>query len=336
MIFAPKPLGNQKLDPGTLAQDKKSCRKIGPCGLGEKAMYLNSFYLDRRYYVLYGDVRRVYKRIAMSKGGYTGKGIFASMAYLVVEFSNGLEKQCNFKFEEQVDELLREIERKHPEIKTHSRKADEKLAAAKAAEQARYIKDLPVEAEETIRSLRHAREYLERKPQLSDALAGAARRKRAIDGRKTSIKAAAAFILAISIAALAFGIYKIASGERDTGLYAIMFATAFLFLLLASGVLPSRTNNRKAAQRDWDAILSKVSEYIGSDQNFPVPAQYAHPVVLDRMIRVIREGRAKTSQEALETVKNDLKSLNNTVKVSQQEYEEVVAVKPMFLVMDYR
>ena len=54
------------------------------------------------------------------------------------------------------------------------------------------------------------------------------------------------------------------------------------------------------------------------------------------MIRVIREGRAKTAQEALETVKNDLKSLNNTVKVSQQEYEEVVAVKPMFLVMDYR
>ena len=65
-------------------------------------------------------------------------------------------------------------------------------------------------------------------------------------------------------------------------------------------------------------------------------ARYAHPIVLERMIRSIREGRAKTCEEALEVVKEDLRKLNRSVKVSQEEYDEVVVVKPMFLVSDYR
>ena len=34
-------------------------------------------------------------------------------------------------------------------------------------------------------------------------------------------------------------------------------------------------------------------------------------------------------------MKKDLKALNNTVKVSQSEYDEVVKIKPLFLVCDY-
>ena len=86
MIFAPKPLGNRKLAADELEKDKKKCRKIGPCGIGEKAVYLNSFFIDRHYYVTYTDIRRAYKRIAMSKGGFTGKGVFSTLPYLVVEF----------------------------------------------------------------------------------------------------------------------------------------------------------------------------------------------------------------------------------------------------------
>lgn len=54
--------------------DKKSCKRYGPCGVGEQALYLNSFFIDRRYYVALESVRRVFKRVAMSKGGFTGKG----------------------------------------------------------------------------------------------------------------------------------------------------------------------------------------------------------------------------------------------------------------------
>ena len=54
------------------------------------------------------------------------------------------------------------------------------------------------------------------------------------------------------------------------------------------------------------------------------------------MIRVLREGRAQSVQEALEVLKSDLKALNADVQVEQEEYDEVVAIKPMFLLSDYQ
>ena len=47
MLFKPRCLGNVSLDKEELIKDKKNCRKFGPCGVGEKAIYLNSFYFDR-------------------------------------------------------------------------------------------------------------------------------------------------------------------------------------------------------------------------------------------------------------------------------------------------
>ena len=35
-------------------------------------------------------------------------------------------------------------------------------------------------------------------------------------------------------------------------------------------------------------------------------------------------------------MKTDLKALNADVQVEQEEYDEVVAVKPMFLISDYQ
>ena len=69
---------------------------------------------------------------------------------------------------------------------------------------------------------------------------------------------------------------------------------------------------------------------------FPVPARYAHPIVLERMIRILREGRAQTVPEALAQLKTDLKALNADVQVEQEEHDEVVAIKPMFLLWDYQ
>ena len=70
--------------------------------------------------------------------------------------------------------------------------------------------------------------------------------------------------------------------------------------------------------------------------DFPVPACYAHPIVLKRMQDIVKEGRAQTIPEALGSLKDDLKALNSSVVVEQEEYDEVVAIKPMFLVMDYK
>ena len=49
------------------------------------------------------------------------------------------------------------------------------------------------------------------------------------------------------------------------------------------------------------------------------------------MQRVIEQGRAEEIDQALIVVKEDLKALNSEVKVSREEYDEVVAIKPMFL-----
>ena len=57
--------------------------------------------------------------------------------------------------------------------------------------------------------------------------------------------------------------------------------------------------------------------------------------MIERMIRVIREGRAETPADALALVKKDLQALNSSVTVSQKEYDEVVEIKPMFLNFDY-
>ena len=127
MILAPRCLSNRTLESNELKEDKKNSKKFGPCAVGEKAVYLNSFYIERMYYIPLESVKRIYKRIAMSKGGFSGKGIFATIPYLVVEYDNGEEKQCNFKIEENVDSMLAYVRKNHPEIKTHSEEAEKRL-----------------------------------------------------------------------------------------------------------------------------------------------------------------------------------------------------------------
>lgn len=130
-MIRPQRLGEVSLSKEELLNDKKNCRKFGPCGVGEKAVYLNSFYIDRKYYIPISSIQRIFKRIAMSKGGFTGKGVFGTLSYLVVVYENGKEKQCNFKHEEDVDRLLAYIEEEFPDIPVHSLAAEQKLAEKK-------------------------------------------------------------------------------------------------------------------------------------------------------------------------------------------------------------
>ena len=139
MLFKPAQLGLARLDAHELEEDKKACRKIGPCGVGKKALYLNSFYIDRRYYLPYGSITRVFKRVAMSQGGFSGKGMFASMAYLVVEYDGGKQKQCNFKDERDVDALLEVLAKEQPNIPRLSAAGEAELARQKAEKAARRL-----------------------------------------------------------------------------------------------------------------------------------------------------------------------------------------------------
>jgi hypothetical protein len=334
MLFAPGCIGTTKLDAETLAADRKNCRKFGPCGVGEKALYLGGRYIDRGFYTTYGDVKRVFKRVAMSKGGFTGKGMFGAMAYLVVQFADGHEKQSYFKFEDQVDRLLAVIEREHPSIPTHSAEAERKLREAEEAEQARYLKELTPEAQSAVDELRAAQEKLRRRRDVTDALAFAAKQKRTIDGINPSYRFAAVAIFLLGIAAAALGVYMYLQKQNYAELIAV-FGFAVIFLVVSTRVLPTGRNNKRYAQEEWDGALARARVMVEEEGNIPVPAQYAHPLVLERMIRVLREGRAQSVSEAYETMKADLKALNSSVTVTQKEYDEVVAVKPLFLLCGY-
>ena len=140
-------------------------------------------------------------------------------------------------------------------------------------------------------------------------------------------------IVLAGAAALVYGIISWRNGG-DFGMYFALFGFAAIFFFSGAHVLPTAKNNKKAVARAWEEAQANLAHVLPDD--FPLPARYAHPVVLTRMIRILREGRAQSADEALEVLKSDLKALNADVQVSQEEYDEVVAIKSMFLLSDYQ
>ena len=112
--------------------------------------------------------------------------------------------------------------------------------------------------------------------------------------------------------------------------------TSAIFLFSGASVLPTSKNNKNYIEKQLVRSIDDMQRYIKTYPDFPVPAHYAHPVVLKRMQDILKDKRAETMSEALEVLKNDLKALNSSVVVEQEEYDEIVAIKPMFLVMDYK
>ena len=201
-MFTPVKLGNTTLPPEVLKADKKSCKRYGPCGVGEQALYLNSFFIDRRYYVALESVRRVFKRVAMSKGGFTGKGAFGSIPYLVVELDDGSQKQCNFKHEEDVDLLLAHMARVCPDIPRHSVEAERRLREKAEREAKRYLKQLTPQAQAARETLEQAQQLLEEYPEQTVKLSTAAKAKRVNDRSNPAYRWVALAIIVAGIAAV--------------------------------------------------------------------------------------------------------------------------------------
>mgnify|MGYP003247130184 CR=1 FL=1 len=313
MIWKPKRLGRQKIEERELEADKKNCRRFGPCGVGQKALYLNSFYFDRRYYVALDSISRVFKRVAMSKGGFSGKGMFATIPYLVVQYDGGEEKQCIFKREEQVDALLDHIRSIRPEMPVHSVQAEKKLLEKQRILEQKKARIAFSDAREEIQWLEKCAQFLEKRPELYRELSSCAKRKRTYDKSNPAYKWAALFITLMGIAALVYGIYA----------------------LVSANVLPTARNNRRYVEDRLKKATEAMYRYIAEYPKFPLPACYAHPAVLRRMIDIIAEERTRSVAEALELLKQDLKAMNSSVELEQEEYDEVMAIKPMFLVKDY-
>lgn len=331
----PQRLGNVSIPDEELIKDKKECKKIGPCGIGKKAVYLSSFYIDRRYYIPISSVKRIFKRIAMSKGGFTGKGVFGTLSYLVVVYEDGKEKQCNFKHEEDVDRFLAYIE-EYPDIPVHSLEAERKLAEKERwmAEKQRE-RNVSEETKRCLVKLEQAEQYLKKQSDIYMDLSQSAKKKRTYDRSNPAYKWVALAIVLMGGAAFVYGIYALTT-HAGFGMYFLLFGLAAIFLFAGANVLPTSKNNKNYIEKRLTESISQMEEYIRVYPDFPVPAHYAHPIVLKRMQEIMKEGRARNIPEALQVLKKDLKALNSSVVVEKEEYDEVVAIKPMFLVMDYK
>lgn len=334
MIWKPKQLGRQKIEERELEADKKNCRRFGPCGVGQKALYLNSFYFDRRYYVALDSVSRVFKRVAMSKGGFSGKGMFATIPYLVVQYDGGEEKQCIFKREEQVDALLDHIRSIRPEMPVHSVQAEKKLLEKQRILEQKKARIAFSDAREEIQWLEKCAQFLEKRPELYRELSSCAKRKRTYDKSNPAYKWAALFITLMGIEALVYGIYALVT-KAGFGIYFLLFGLAAIFFFSSANVLPTARNNRRYVEDRLKKATEAMYRYIAEYPKFPLPACYAHPAVLRRMIDIIAQERTRCVAEALELLKQDLKAMNSSVELEQEEYDEVMAIKPMFLVRDY-
>ena len=338
MLFHPAQLGLAHLDKATLEADKKACKKIGPCGVGKKALYLNSFYIDRCYYLPYGSITRAFKRVAMSQGGFTGKGMFASMAYLVVEYDGGKQKQCNFKDERDVDALLDVLAKEQPQIKRLSAAGEQVLEKKEAEKAARKLPELSKDAQHSLTVLKKAKEYLEAKPEIAEELSAAERRKRAQLKSKPVYKYVALIISLFGVVAAAYGIHSLLTHSGNYGIYFALFGFAAIFLFSSYNMMPTARNNNSAIMKRAEKAEAAMADYLKPYPHgtFPVPGQYAHPVVLKQMMDAVEEGRAVTVPEALEAVKNRLREVNADVQVEQEEYDEIVQIKAMFLNHDYQ
>ena len=293
-----------ELDPQILKDDRRHCRRFGPCGVGNKALYLNSFYISRMYYLPIASVKRIYKRVAMSKGGFTGKGLFASIPYLVVEYEDGQEKQCNFKVEEMVDQLIAYFHKQWPDIPVHSAAAQKKL-------------------EEKQRELAKKQAMLE------------SSKARDIQERTNpAYRWVALAIVLMGGVSFGYGIYALVH-HLGSAMYFLLFGLAAVFLFSGANVLPTRRNNAAYVQRMLENAWRDMERYTEKYPDFPIPACYAHPVVLRWMQEILAQERAGDTKEALAVLKKDLQALNSSVTVEQETYDEVMMIKPLFLVKNY-
>ena len=206
----------------------------------------------------------------------------------MVVYDNGAEKQCTYKIEEQVDQLLSYLKEIRPEIKQMSPQGEMRAAEREKNRKRKPKPELTEEAVAFLDTLREAQAVLEERPELYRELSEAARQKRQV-------------LLIV--------------GERRGG---------------------KVKKREEAVFARADRAKEAMERFLSGREAFPVPARYAHPVVLRRMERAVKEGRAADAARALRVVKEELKALNSDVEVSREEYDEVVAVKAMFLNEEYR
>ena len=237
-----------------------------------------------------------------------------------------------------MDALLAVLAKEQPQLHLLSAAGEQALEKKAAEKAARKLPELSEDAQHSLTVLRRAKDYLDAKPELSAELSAAQRRKRAQLQSKPVYRYVALAIFVLGVVAAAYGLYSVFSHTGSYGVYFALFGFAAIFLFSSYNMLPTAHNNNNAIMKRADKAETAMAEYVKHYPHgaFPVASWYAHPIVLKRMMDAIEEGNAVTVPEALDAVKARLKSLNADVQVEQEEYDEVVVIKALFLNHDYQ
>lgn len=329
-----KPLSQITIEEAQIKADRKKCRKYDQCGLGEKAVYMGSTIHPRNYYIPYEAITNVFKRVGASNP--EGKGFLAPVLFIVVRYDDGREQECSFRYLQDADRMLDDLEKNHPEIPLLSPEGMRKKKEKEATEARIQANALTREALRSKKVLEDARWEVHKRPALYEKLAAMAKMKRHADLMKPSVRYIAVGLLAAGVLVTLAGAIVMRSMDRSIGVVTALFGIMLVFLAVNSKGLPSKMTNRKLRDREYEEALNAMRNSLKHLPDFPIPCCYAHPYTFDRMIRILQEERAQTVEEALDVLKADLKSMDSSVALSGDDFKQVVTIKPMFTVQDYR
>ena len=329
-----KPLSQITIEEAQIKADRKKCRKYDQCGLGEKAVYMGSTIHPRNYYIPYEAITNVFKRVGASNP--EGKGFLAPVLFIVVRYDDGREQECSFRYLQDADRMLDDLEKNHPEIPLLSPEGMRKKKEKETTEARIQANALTREALRSKKVLEDARWEVHKRPALYEKLAAMAKMKRHADLMKPSVRYIAEGLLAAGVLVTLAGAIVMRSMDRSIGVVTALFGIMLVFLAVNSKGLPSKMTNRKLRDREYEEALNAMRNSLKHLPDFPIPCCYAHPYTFDRMIRILQEERAQTVEEALDVLKADLKSMDSSVALSGDDFKQVVTIKPMFTVQDYR
>ena len=329
-----KPLSRITIEETQIKADRKKCRKYDQCGLGEKAVYMGSTMHPRNYYIPYEAITNVFKRVGASNP--EGKGFLAPVLFIVVRYDDGREQECSFRYLQDADKMLDDLEKNHPEIPLLSPEGMRRKKEREATEARIQANALTKEALRSKKLLEDARWEVHKRPALYEKLAAMAKMKRHADLMKPSVRYIAVGLLAAGVLVTLAGAIVMRSMNRSIGVVTALFGIMLVFLAINSKGLPSKMTNRKLRDREYEEALNAMKNSLKHFPDFPIPCCYAHPYTFDRMIRILQEERAQTVEQALEVLKADLKSMDSSVALSGDDFKQVVTIKPMFTVQDYK
>lgn len=328
------PLGKVELSPDEVKADRKSCRRYDQCGLGDKAIYMGTVMHPRKLYVPYSSVTNVFKRVGVSSP--SGKGFLAPVLFLVVRYDDGKEQACSFRYLQDADRMLEDLEQHHPEIPLLSPEGVRRQKEREELEARIQANELSETAARSRRILEDARWEVHKRPSVYEKLAAMAKMKRHADLMKPWVTYAAVGLLIAGGAAALAGIAVMRVGNKSIGAVIALVGIMLLFLAVNSKGLPGKTTNRRLRDKEYEVALAETERSLRHVKDFPIPYCYVHPYTFDRMIRILQEQRAETTEEALRVLKADLRSMDSSVVLQKEDYREVVTIKPLFTVQDYR